>query len=153
MDGFAFAGEALVGKAVGACAHDELREAVKSLMRWGVWMALSFTLIYLVGSDPIVSLLTDDAPVRSAVSQMNLWLTLLPAITVMAFIFDGIFIGWAKTRPLFVTTLIATAIFFSVIFLSRSATPSMALLWTGFEIYLFLRGALLMLIYRKIKMN
>ncbi len=153
MDGFAFAGEALVGKAVGACSHDELREAVKSLMRWGVWMALSFTLIYLVGSDPIVSLLTDDASVRSAVSQMNLWLTLLPAITVMAFIFDGIFIGWAKTRPLFVTTLIATAIFFSVIFLSHSATPSMALLWTGFEIYLFLRGALLMLIYRKIKMN
>lgn len=153
MDGFAFAGEALVGKAVGAGDHKELRDAVKALMRWGVWMALSFTVIYLFGSEPIVSLLTDDGSVRSEVAQMSLWLTLLPAITVMAFIFDGVYIGWARTRPLFVTTLIATAIFFSVIFLAHAGTPSMALLWTGFEIYLFLRGALLMLIYRKIKMN
>ncbi len=153
MDGFAFAGEALVGKAVGAQCHDALRDAVKALMRWGVWMALSFTVIYLFGSRPIVSLLTDDVSVRDEVSRMSLWLTLLPAITVMAFIFDGIYIGWARTRPLFLTTLAATAIFFSVIFLAHAGTPSMALLWTGFEIYLFLRGALLMLIYRKIKMN
>lgn len=149
MDGFAFAAEALVGKAIGASDMPAVRLSVRALMRWGIWMALLFTFIYLILGNPIVGLLTDDLQVREAVRGMSIWLVLLPSVTVMAFIFDGIFIGWAKTRPLFLTTLAATLIFFAVGFITGSGVPPMSLLWTGFEIYLFLRGGLLVLIYRK----
>lgn len=153
MDGFAFAGEALVGKAVGASDMPAVRMSVRALVRWGVWMAIAFTLIYLICGNPIVSLLTTEISVREVVRGMTIWLVSLPSITVMAFIFDGIFIGWARTRPLFLTTLAATLFFFAVGFADGSGVPSMPLLWTGFEIYLFLRGGLLVMIYRKYQMN
>lgn len=152
MDGFAFAGEALVGKAVGAGDSGLFRNSVRGLVRAGILMAVVFTLVYAFLGSAIVSLLTNDAEVREAVDGMRLWMTALPAITVMAFIFDGIYIGWARTRPLFLTTLAAASIFFAVTFLPDIGI-SMPLLWTAFEIYLFLRGALLILLYRKYQMN
>ena len=159
MDGFAFAGEALVGKAVGARDESLMRAAVRGLMRWGAWMALAFTLIYHVFGEMIVGLLTDEAGVREAVSQLSLWMAFLPAITVMAFIFDGIFIGWTRTRPLFFTTFAATFIFFILIYLFPGhpavveRVDAMEWLWTAFEVYLFLRGALLLVLYRKYQRN
>ena len=45
MDGFAYAGEALVGYYVGAQDSSSLRVAVRSLLKWGVAMALWFTIL------------------------------------------------------------------------------------------------------------
>lgn len=149
MDGFAFAGEALVGRAVGAHDRRLLTRSVNALMAWGVVMAVSFMLLYLVFDNDIVALLTDDSAVREAVRALHLFVVLLPPITVAAFVFDGIFIGWTRTRVLLVTTLCAAAAFFIIAFLvpGHGALPDNAVLWTAFEIYLLLRGASLLLIY------
>lgn len=141
MDGFAFAAEALVGKAAGARNREALREAVRGLLRWGAYMAGLFLVIYLTLHMQIVALLTDSEPVRAAVGAMSCWLVALPPVTVLAFIFDGIFIGLARTRVLLVVTLVATAVFFLVAL--RAGLPSFGRLWTAFETYLLLRGLLL----------
>ena len=46
MDGFAYAGEALTGKYIGAEQHDALRKMFGRLFRWGFGIAIAFTLIY-----------------------------------------------------------------------------------------------------------
>ena len=116
-------------------------------------MALAFLLVYLVASGPISSLLTDVASVRHAVDEMHIWVVVLPPVAVSAFIFDGIFIGLARTGSLLVSTLIASAIFFATVFLGPriGETLSNPLLWTAFEIYLFMRGVLLASEYVKIQ--
>ncbi|MDE6334264.1 MAG: MATE family efflux transporter, partial [Muribaculaceae bacterium] len=48
-DGFAFAGEALAGKHYGAGQHTLLRAVVRRLLWWGMWLAVGFSCIYLVG--------------------------------------------------------------------------------------------------------
>ena len=153
MDGFAFAGEALVGRAAGARDGGMLHLCVRSLLRWGAWMALAFLLVYMVASGPITSLLTDVASVRQAVDEMHIWVVVLPPVAVSAFIFDGIFIGLARTGSLLVSTLIASAIFFATVFLGPriGETLSNPLLWTAFEIYLLMRGVLLASEYVKIQ--
>ncbi len=151
MDGFAFAGEAIVGKAAGAQDFIAIRRGVKALLGWGAAMAVIFLLIYILLPDIIVAFITDVNEVRLAVADMHLWLALLPPITVSAFIFDGVFIGLARSRDLLVTTLIATSAFVAIAFIpgGSQSLPSNSLLWLAFETYLLLRGILLAACFMK----
>lgn len=154
MDGFAFAGEALVGKSLGECNYRYLRKSVRSLLIWGLGISITFLLLYLFLSDEITALLTSEEKVRKIVGEMKTWLVIMPVITVTAFIFDGIFIGMARTRILFVTTLIAALVFFAI---ASGGTAlqllqlSNIVLWTAFGSYLLLRGVLLGIEYVKIQ--
>lgn len=149
MDGFAFAGEAMVGSALGARNYVLLSVSVRCLLKWGVAMAVSFFLIYLFGVPFITSLLTDNAEVLNIVKDMRFWVVALPPITVAAFIFDGVFIGLARTRALLVTTLIATLAYFAIVLTGNILTN--ILIWGAFETYLLLRGVLLGVDYVKLK--
>ncbi|MDE7402297.1 MAG: MATE family efflux transporter [Muribaculaceae bacterium] len=150
MDGFAYAAEALVGHAAGAGNSSELHRTVVALMKWGAAMATIFLLIYAFASGGITSLLTDQAEVRRQVESMWIWVVILPPVTVLAFLFDGIFIGLARTGILFITTLIAAVIFFAVAFATVHVEISAPnrLLWLGFEAYLFARGLSLAYCYK-----
>ena len=154
MDGFAFAGEALVGKAKGetsltsAQSSSSIHAVVKALLQWGAGMAATFFVIYLFGAHWITTLLTDEAPVIAAADSMLPWVMALPPITVAAFLFDGVYIGLTETRTLLVTTLIAASIFFITTFIF-GGTHSNHILWLGFELYLFTRGLLLFITYRR----
>lgn len=151
MDGFAFAGEALVGKAVGAGDKSLLRRSVVSLVHWGLAMAILFFIVYLTGSRTITGLLTDNVAVREYAGDMTPWIVALPPVTVAAFIFDGVFIGLARTRALLAVTLASSTIFFAMTFLLSGLgnLPSNRLLWLAFETYLLLRGVLLACVYLK----
>lgn len=153
MDGFAFAGEALVGNAVGAHDGTLLRNAVKALVRWGCVLAIVFALIYAVAGKPIVGLLSDSEAVLAEVARMQGWLVVLPAATVWAFIFDGVFIGLARTRPLLIVTLIGASLFFIIIALGKTSfsVDRNRVLWSAFEVYLLARGVLLGLRYLKLQ--
>lgn len=163
MDGFAFAGESLVGHSIGASDGASLRRTVRALIAWGGVMALIFTLVYLFASRPITALLTDTQSVRGAVSATEGWLVALPAVTVSAFIFDGIFIGMARTRPLLTVTLVASLVFALILnsdmlhgafhgaWQCGGFISSNGLLWLAFEAYLLLRGVLLALKYLKLQ--
>ena len=49
MDGFAYAGEALAGKYIGAGNRRELHQTVRRLFGWGIGLSLAFTLLYGAG--------------------------------------------------------------------------------------------------------
>lgn len=153
MDGFAFAAEAIVGKAVGASDKRSQNEGVRALVKWGALMASIFFIIYAFATLPISKLITDNTNVLEMVGQMKIWIMLLPPITVCAFIFDGVYIGLARTRILLYATLIATSVFFTYIVLDGGfvSVPSNTALWTAFEIYLLLRGFLLAAEYLKLE--
>ena len=51
IDGFAFAGEALVGKFVGAKQLSNLKKVIKLLFYWGFALAIVFTIIYIHGTN------------------------------------------------------------------------------------------------------
>lgn len=149
MDGFAFAGEALVGKDYGAHNIPAVHHTVKVLLLWGVGLSVSFFIIYLLGGEKITSLITDEVSVQQKVWSLRGWLWALPPLTVAAFIFDGIFIGLARAKDLFITTFIATVLFFALTGLYRESDKSVMenVLWLAFESYLFARGILLGITY------
>lgn len=142
MDGFAFSGEAMVGKYSGAEEPRTVKRTVIHLLKWGAGMALIFTAVYALGSGKAISLLTDNTRIAAAAADYRLWIMLLPSLTVAAFIFDGIFIGLTRTRAMMTVTIAGALIFFAVLFASGKQ-PDNNRLWLGFELYLLTRGALL----------
>lgn len=148
MDGFSFAGEALVGRFVGARKINAVFSITRRLLIWCAVMSAIFMIIYLFGTPLITSLITDVDNVRAGINRMSLFIWILPPIAVWAFLFDGVFIGLTSTRRMFLTTLAATLLFTLVIALGWYVKPfnlhpvlGNNLLWIAFLGFLAVRGA------------
>ena len=146
MDGFAFSGEALTGRFSGAGDMGMVKETVKYLLVWGVVMSVLFFMIYWRFTPSIAGLLTDNGEVLATISRYQLWIELLPPLTVMAFIFDGIYVGLTRTAMMMWATIAGAGCFFGLIHIP-DITLTNSLLWIAFESYLFVRGGSLGLIY------
>ena len=73
MDGFAYAGEALTGKYIGAKDDQSLRLTIRHLFKWGIALSLLFTLLYGAGGKSFLGLLTNDTSVISASEEYIYW--------------------------------------------------------------------------------
>ncbi|SFG21748.1 MATE family efflux transporter [Prevotella sp. KH2C16] len=139
MDGFAFAAEALCGRAYGAGDGDRFRKVCRRLAFWGFLMVSLFTLVYAVGGRSFLGLLTDEASVIDAAMPYFPWALLIPLAGVAAFIYDGIFIGITATRGMLVSSCIAAVCFFAVYALFFGSMRNHAL-WLSLIVYLLMRG-------------
>ena len=148
MDGFAYAGEALTGKYIGAEQHDGLRKMIKRLFQWGIGIALAFTLIYAFSGELFLQLLTNDQSVILASKEYFFWAILIPIAGYSAFLMDGIFIGATRTRYMLWGMLAASFAFF-MIYLGLKEMGNHAL-WGAFIIYLSIRGIVQRILGRKI---
>ena len=97
VDGFAYAGEALVGKAYGEykMKNEKLKisRIVRLLFNWASGVGLIFTLFYAVGGDNCLALLTNDLSIIGTADKYLVWLALMPIISSLAFMWDGVYIG------------------------------------------------------------
>ncbi|MBQ9641235.1 MAG: MATE family efflux transporter [Bacteroidaceae bacterium] len=139
MDGFAFAGEALAGKAIGAQNRQVYHSVVKHLFGWGVAMALLFTLLYFVAGPWFLHLLTDDASVIQTAAAYQPWTLLFPLCGMAAFIWDGIYIGATATRYMLLSMAVGMGVFFALYVLLISTLANHGL-WIAFLCYLTMRG-------------
>lgn len=139
MDGFAYAGEALAGRYVGACDLKNLRHAVRNLFGWGVAMSLFFTLLYGLGGKNFLGLLTSDREVIRVAGDYFYWVLAIPLAGFAAFLWDGILIGATATRQMLLAMCVAAAVFFLIYYLFSRMTDN-HILWLAFLSYLALRG-------------
>lgn len=148
MDGFAFAAEALVGRFVGASQYESLRRCVRSVMGWGVAMAVTFTALYFFGGEAFLGILTADGDVIGASAEYWLWAVTVPFAGFASFAWDGVFIGATLSRQLLVSMSGAMAVFFIVEIIFFPTMGNHAL-WLAFILYLAMRGFLQTIIYRR----
>jgi len=149
MDGFAYAGEALAGKHIGADNRPALQTMVRQLFVWGIALALVFTLIYGIGGEGFLSLLTNEESVITASSTYFYWVLAIPLAGFAAFLYDGIFIGATATGLMLRAMFVASVAFFLIYFGCREAMGNHAL-WLAFITYLSLRGIVQGYLGRKI---
>lgn len=148
MDGFAYAAEALSGKYYGARNMGAFCEVVRRTMGFGTVVAVGFTLLYIVGGENFLSLLTSDKQVIAASGEYFWWAVLIPLSGMSAFVFDGIFVGITRSKSMLCSTAVASASFF-VLFFGLHPFLGNHALWLAFILYLLLRGIVLFVIYRK----
>ena len=149
MDGFAYAGEALSGRYVGACNLIQLKRAVRALFGWGVGLSLVFTLLYGVGGENFLGLLTNDKVVIETAGHYFYWVLAIPLAGFAAFLWDGILIGATATRFMLWSMLVASGSFFVIYYYFSGATNN-HMLWLAFLVYLALRGGMQTLWSRRV---
>ena len=144
MDGFAYAGESLVGKYVGARNSELLHKVVRALVWWGVALAVFFTLLFLVGGEQLLRILAKDEVVIGTAMQYMFWTYLLPFTGFAAFIYDGIYIGATASAAMRNVMFVATAVFFALYYALVARWGNHAL-WFAFIFFLIFRGGLMVL--------
>lgn len=148
MDGFAFAAEALCGRYYGARDTANFRRALRGVWLWGLGLTVVYTLLYAVGGEAFLALLTDDVTIRSAASDYLPWAVAIPFCGIAAFVWDGVFVGVTNTAGMLCGTFCGAVAFFAVYF---GFCPSLGnhALWLAFCAYLFMRGVAQQIIYSR----
>lgn len=149
MDGFAFAGEALVGKYTGAGDYANRSRCVRLLFGWGIGISIVFTLLYSTALHDIFILLTNDTAVIDTAMSYRLWCLVIPFAGVAAFVWDGVFIGMTATRGMLISIICASTAYFGTYFLLPGTIDNHRL-WLAFITYLVMRGVAQSIIYFKI---
>ena len=147
MDGFAYAMEALVGKAVGARDRGELNESLVGTSFWSLIICLLLTLLFGLAGSQMIGLITDIASVHQQALIYLPWLVVMPLVAMWCFLLDGVFIGATKGREMRNSMFVATCVFF-VVFYVWSGWGNHAL-WFAMLSFMAVRGITLALLLRQ----
>ena len=101
VDGFAYAGEALVGKYIGwnqdsgVRSHDksDISRVVRLLFAWSLGVGVVFTLLFALWSGGFYRGMTSDTTVLSRLTDYTAWLIAMPIVSTLAFMWDGVYAG------------------------------------------------------------
>jgi MATE family multidrug resistance protein len=140
LDGMATAAEQICGQAYGARDRKNFGRAVRLVVAWGFAFGIGATVLFVLIGRPMIDLMTASADVREAARQF-LWLAALaPVCGVMAFCFDGIYVGATWARDMRNLMLVALAAYFAAWWLLEPFGN--AGLWIAFLVFFLARGGL-----------
>lgn len=139
MDGFAYAAEALCGRFYGAKDEISLKETIRKVFYWSIGLTAIYSVVYGVGGLDFLRLLTNEENVIAASEEYIFWAMLIPIAGMVAFVWDGVFIGMTMTRGMLSGTFVAAIVFFTSYFSFETALHNHAL-WLAFILYLMARG-------------
>ena len=100
MDGFAFAAEALVGKALGAKNRLIFRRSAVMTSQWGFGSVVVMALAFYIFGNTIINVMTTAEDVRAVSYEYLPWMVLAPLVGAAAWMLDGIFIGATRTADM-----------------------------------------------------
>jgi putative MATE family efflux protein len=98
LDAIAIAGQAMVGRALGAADGAGARAAGRRMIEWGVALGLVAGLAVLALRSVLAELFTDDAAVVGLAAFLLVWVAVLQPVNAVAFVLDGILIGAGDMR-------------------------------------------------------
>lgn len=139
LDGFAYAVEAMVGRAIGRRDRPLLREAIVLNLGWALLIALAFTLSFALGGHWLIRHITDIPAVIAEAQRQLPWLVAMPLLAVWCFLLDGVFIGATRAREMRNSMLVAVfAGFFPIWWLCQGW--GVAALWAAMSALMAGRG-------------
>jgi putative MATE family efflux protein len=100
LDAIAIAGQAMIGRLLGAGAADDARAAGRRMVQWGIGAGVAFGVGVLLLRALLVPLFTDDAAVSALARDVLLVVALLQPINAVVFVLDGVLIGAGDLRDL-----------------------------------------------------
>ena len=100
LDGFAFAAEAFVGRAIGARDRANFWRAIELSTLWAGLFAFICSFVILSFGEALIVGSAKNALVQAEASRYLYWAALGPVVGVWCFQLDGIFIGATRTRDM-----------------------------------------------------
>ena len=148
-DGFAYAGEALVGKFVGSNDRNNLIKVIRLLLIWGFSISIPFTILYALFPSTFVKIISDNPNILTEVEPYYIYMIVIPLITFAAFIWDGIYIGATASKAIRNTMIISTILVFLPSWYILTPKFGNHGLWIAFLCFMIARGVAMTLMANK----
>jgi putative MATE family efflux protein len=139
LDAVAIAGQAIVGRYLGAADVAGTRAATRRMVEWGVLSGVLLGVVLLTLRAAFVPLFTEDPAVRSLLADVLVGAAVAQPVCGIVFALDGVLIGAGDGRYLAwagVGTLLAFA---PLALLVLSADGGLVALWWAFDGFLLAR--------------
>jgi MATE family multidrug resistance protein len=140
LDGMANAAEQLCARAYGAHDRVAFARAKRLVVLWGFVFGVGATLLFMTAGGPLIDIMTTSPEVRIAARDI-LWLAALtPVCGVMAFSYDGVYIGatWARDMR---NLMVASFLIYLAVWAVTQPLGN-AGLWTALLVFFVARGLL-----------
>src|SRR5207248_8000285 len=111
LDAIAIAGQAIVGRSLGAGDRAGTRDAARRMIEWGVLAGIGLGALVALTSPLLAGAFTHDHAVRNAALPVLLVVALMQPMNGVVFVLDGVLIGAGETRYLAVAMVAATLVF------------------------------------------
>ena len=153
LDAYAFSTEGIVGYSIGSKNKKILMNVIKNSFILSATTGLLISIIYLLGKNHFISIMTDLPVIKSLSMSHSYWIVIIPFISSFCFQFDGIFIGASQTKELRNAMIVSVGIYI-VCALFLAETLGNLGLWISLSIFFGLRALSLFFylprIYRRI---
>ena len=143
VDGFAYAGEALIGRygakqSIGWEKNGIVKQIVIVLFVWAIGIGLQFSLLYGIFRNEFSELMTNNTDILEAAKSYYIWLVLMPFISSLAFMWDGIYIGATAAIPVR-NCMIWAAIGFTITYFALQTSAGTQALYAAYFMHLLIR--------------
>jgi MATE family multidrug resistance protein len=139
LDGLAHAAEALVGKATGAGNRLALQRSVQLTMKWSLYFAIGFSVLFWMTGPLFVRILTDIPEVIDTTLRYLPWMVAAPVISFWAYLYDGVFVGATRAKEMRNSMVASTFLVFLPAWLALQFLGNHGL-WLAFMIFMASRG-------------
>jgi putative MATE family efflux protein len=140
LDAIAIAGQAIVGRALGAGDADGSRAAGRRMIEWGIAGGVAVGLVVATLSRALPHLFTSDADVVALAAFLLLWVAALQPVNAVAFVLDGVLIGASDMRFLAWAMVGAAALFVPAAVLVAVLDLGIGWLWAALGLLMATRA-------------
>ncbi|MFE6744549.1 MATE family efflux transporter [Kitasatospora purpeofusca] len=143
LDSIAIAGQAIIGRYLGASDVPGTRAATRRMIEWGVGAGVVLGVLVVVARPLYVPLFTPDPAVQQELSTVLLLLALCQPVSGLVYVLDGVLMG-AGDGTYLAWAMLATLVVFAPAALAVPASGTgLAGLWWALNLFMLVRAGFL----------
>jgi putative MATE family efflux protein len=139
LDAIAIAGQAIIGRLLGAGDRATGRAMTRRMVGWGVVCGLVFGVLLLVARPWYVGVFTPDAEVQQLVSRVLLVAAVATPVAGVVFVLDGVLIGAGDGRYLALAGLLALLVYAPLALTVAGLGAGLIWLWVAYGAFITAR--------------
>jgi putative MATE family efflux protein len=139
LDAIAIAGQALIGRFLGAQDVAAARRAGRRMIEWGLLAGVGFGLVTFALRDELPTIFTSDPAVVAVAAFVLVFVAVMQPVNGVVFVLDGLLIGAGDLRYLAVAMLIPSALFVVLALGVLRDGLGIGWLWTALIVFMVAR--------------
>ncbi|MGV4981700.1 MATE family efflux transporter [Streptomyces sp. NRAIS4] len=139
LDAIAIAGQAIIGRCLGAEDAQGAREACRRMVHWGIATGVVLGLLVVAARPLFLPLFTSDSVVKDTALPALLMVALSQPICGMVFVLDGVLMGAGDGSYLAGAMLVTLAVFAPIALLIPALGGGLTALWAAMTLMMTVR--------------
>jgi putative MATE family efflux protein len=139
LDAIAIAGQAIIGRYLGADDPEGARNACRRMVEWGIASGIALGLLVVVGRPLFLPLFTSDTLVKDTALQALLVVALAQPVCGVVFVLDGVLMGAGDGPYLAWAMVLTLAVFTPVALLVPILGGGLTALWGAMTVMMMVR--------------